>query len=45
MTNNKREFKTEKENYEETLIEARKMTARNIEIALNQRDAMHQWAG
>jgi hypothetical protein len=38
------QFKTDKENYEELLADARKMTTRNIRLALNQRAAFHGWA-
>ena len=38
------EYMSAKENYEELLHEARKMTVKNIRIALKQRGAFHQWA-
>ena len=37
-------FMSSKENYEELLHRARKMTVRNIRIALKQRGAFHRWA-
>lgn len=37
-------YKTDKENYDEALIEARKMDASEIRVALNQRLAFHGWA-
>ena len=38
------EYKTAKENFDEALIEARKLTVKDIKIALQQRLAMHGWA-
>lgn len=37
-------YKSTEENYQEALADARKMTVRNIRIALNQRAALHVWA-
>ena len=38
------EYKTAKENYEDTLAEARQMTKRELESVLTQRLAYHGWA-
>lgn len=40
----KPEYETNKAQYEELLKEARTMTMKNINIALRQRGALHNWA-
>ena len=37
-------FRTPKENYEETLLEARKMSTQKLKEILRQRLAFHWWA-
>lgn len=41
---NKPEYKTDRENYLELLEQARKMSTKEIQIALRQRNAFHVWA-
>jgi hypothetical protein len=36
--------KSQRENYEELLTEARQLCAQSIRIALNQRASLHSWA-